>query len=91
MPDPKPTVGRIVHYYSYTRENQYDPKPVGAKGPFAGIITYVYDGEDEGQVALTAFPPPDDPLLVQIGRPQFVRYSEVDPPEPHTWRWPPRV
>lgn len=77
-----PTVGRIVHYYAQ------DPVDVShALGPYAAIVTAVALGD----VYLTVFPPPMRRYLRDEVGASDVRYSESEPPTPHTWRWPSRA
>jgi len=82
----RPTVGRIVHYYGPKVENL----PGGA-GPIAAMVTDVL--ESLGHCQLSLFPPMGGSLDVHAVRsyPAYVAYSDQDPPEVHTWRWPPRI
>lgn len=79
MSDPKPTVGRIVHYYDYKLS------PTGGSGPFPAIVTHVHD--DGRHVSLAVFSPvatsvhcahnvADDNTPIKVGDPY--------------WCWPPR-
>ncbi|QKY79393.1 hypothetical protein SEA_JODELIE19_1 [Gordonia phage Jodelie19] len=85
MTNPKPTVGRIVHYQSYgTPGGEYLPEARAA------VITTVYTDK---------LPEMADPSKTHVGlcvlNPtgmffnQLVPFAEV--PTPGHWNWPPRV
>lgn len=81
-----PSVGWIVHYYG-----PIQGAPHKAVGPIAAMVTDVI--AFNASVQLTLFPalgcPLDRPAV--SGAAAYVLYSEAEPPEPNTWRWPPRV
>jgi hypothetical protein len=79
-PDPKPTVGRIVHYY----EQFHIDDPV--HGPFAAIIVEVPTHPSGSWVVVRIFKPHGREIDAAGGH-----YDESDPPKGRTWRWPPRA
>jgi hypothetical protein len=71
----KPTLGRIVHFYTKTA------------GPFAAIVTQV--APDAAHVALKIFPPhgpPYDGLQVR----ELSEDAEIQKSREYCWVWPPR-
>jgi hypothetical protein len=70
----KPTVGRVVHYQNYGREE-------GTLSPLAAIVTETYE-DDEMEVALFVLYPADHFFR------QHVPFSEI--PKLAHWNWPPR-
>lgn len=74
----KPSVGRIVHFYSETADEGLN------KIPHAAIITYVYDNPDL-YVGLTVFARGIKEYDVRVSAP----FSEE--PKPGHWTWPPRA
>lgn len=87
MADPRPTIGRIVHYWTMRA------KPVTCEmyvHPEAAIITDVYPESDSAD--LTVFPPPYSPDQQQHG--SILAASEVpysDVPRAGYWSWPARA
>lgn len=77
LPDPMPTIGRIVHYYD----------PGEGESPIAAVVTKVWS---QGVVNLRPFvdavPEHVPPRSQWV---QSVPFSAE--PAPHTWRYPPRV
>lgn len=84
----KQSVGRIVHFFTKDRLNQYNG--VG-EGPYAAIITQVFtDGGGEvgpqSYVNMKVFTP--------FGEPRdegSVRHKDVDGDQGRYWTWPERV
>ena len=74
----KATIGRIVHFYDYTRPRDAS----GKAGPFAAIVTA--DGDDD-RVSLTVFPAGYPPISVFN-----VAHEDVPHHDGQFWTWPPR-
>ena len=72
--EPRPTVGRIVHYFDTRRS-------IGNTGPFAAIIT----GVGDSVVTLWVF----FPVPGEYGYHTDVPYVDHTP-LPRYWAWPPR-
>lgn len=79
----KPSVGRIVHFYSKQRGSQGGINGVG-EGPYPAIVTQIFkSGEEIRFVNLKVFPPfavPFDEGSV----------SEQEECPDRYWAWPPR-
>ena len=50
----KPSVGRIVHYYTQVPHQQFNGM---GTGPYAAIITQVHGEGDNPYITVTVFPP----------------------------------
>lgn len=83
---PRPSLGRIVHYYPDPQLDRHLFRP-GVKGsPLrAAIITDVYEGGggEHDVVSLNVFDPQKGALALDR--------CVVEGVEPGTWRWPARV
>lgn len=78
----KPTVGRIVHFY--TQNPGAQTNYVG-EGPYAAIITQVFSDRDDAYVNLKVFRPYGE--NVDEGS---VRHKDFATNESRHWVWPPR-
>ncbi len=78
----KPTVGRIVHYYTTEGANHNGVGP----GPYAAIITQVFGGAADGVfVNLKVLPP-----FAETFDSGSVRHRESAANDGRWWEWPPR-
>ncbi len=76
--EPKPSIGRIVHYQAFgTPGGEYKAEPRAA------IITSVHPDSESSEVGLAVLNPAG-----LFFNPR-VKYSS--PPSPGCWNWPPRV
>lgn len=73
----KPTVGRIVHYYSETADEELNKKP------HAALVVHVYANPD-AYVGLQVFARLPKEYDMRTSAP----FSET--PKPGHWSWPPR-
>ena len=80
---PKPSVGRIVHFFSRVRGDQFNG---GGDGPYAAIVTQVFDGPYVNLKVLPSMAEPSDVGSVSPGH-------AVDKTADHArwWEWPPKV
>jgi hypothetical protein len=78
----KPTVGRIVHFYT-DREIPFS-NGVG-KGPYAAIITQVFGDDEAAYCNLMVFAPLSVPFAETS-----VRNAEFETAPSRYWVWPPR-
>ena len=84
-----PAVGRIVHYYTRNPDHQTNHAGIG---PYAAIITQVFEVED-GHVAslvnLTVLPPNSQPYTVGSVHGDGSDFDHGDLQS--WWIWPPRT
>jgi len=78
----KPTVGRIVHYYTTSEGLHYNG--VG-EGPYAALITQVFGEADDSYANLRVFPP-----FAESFDSGSVRHKDFDGDTGRYWVWPPR-
>ncbi len=77
----KPTVGRIVHYYT---DNGASHNGVGC-GPYAAIITQVFGEGVDAYANLKVLPP-----FAESFDSGSVRHKDFDGDSGRYWEWPPR-
>ena len=78
----RPTVGRIVHFYTSNKPPR-SLRPVDRHGPFAAIVTDV--NEETRSVTITVLPPAGEPFWVH-----GVRHKNDSARGSRFWEWPPR-
>lgn len=78
----KPTVGRIVHFYTTVPDLQSNG---AGEGPYAAIITQVFANGEDAYANLKVFRPFGSDL--DVGS---VRHKDFDGDTGRCWVWPPR-
>jgi len=79
----KPSVGRIVHFYSKSRGANGGINGAG-EGPYPAIVTQIFKGGDEIKfINLKVFPPFAPPF-------DEGSVSQIEATPDRYWAWPPR-